>query len=356
MRRAGLGACLAALLLGCSAAPAPRRGLALTSDHICSDLSLFASARPWFYGWNIHPGSTDYNNCVGKYDSGFVPQSWGKKTILNKTNWADIWPGADALLGFNEPNHAEQSDMTGAEAAAAWPMLVAAAKARNITRIGSPAAAPCGAPDCHGDTFEWFDAFFKACKDCQVDFIATHFYGCSGDALHQFLSELHNRYNRPIWLTEFNCGDGSNNRTMDRHLQYMQEALPVLDKLTFVERYSWMSVHNSHVPGCVLISDDGKLTELGSYYLKYAPAPPTPPPTPGLDWVEAHGTTCKQKQHLGEWFSLAQCETDAAQNAACTPPKTVMWEAGKSHNCYCSNATTCEREPSSWLNLYARSS
>ena len=72
----------------------------------------------------------------------------------------------------------------------------------------SPSPVPC-VGDCNGgDMYEWFDAFFAACDKlggCRVDKIATHIYDCSADATMDKLEELHTRYNRPIWLTEFAC-------------------------------------------------------------------------------------------------------------------------------------------------------
>jgi hypothetical protein len=241
----------------------PKRGLALKSDSICPDLRLFAKLKPWFYGWGAEPSAPDYNlSCSKEYDSGFIPMTWSKKAVDGM-----IYPGADALLGFNEPNHKEQSNLDPADAAAEWPAFEAKAKALGIRRLGSPAAAACGnSSKCIGNTDDWFDKFFSACSGCQVDFIATHTYVCSASALESFLSGIHMKYNKTIWLTEFNCGDGSKNASAAKHLAYMKEALPLLESLDYVERYSWMSTQNTKVPGCALVSPDGQLTTLGEYY------------------------------------------------------------------------------------------
>ena len=47
-----------------------------------------------------------------------------------------VWPNAAALMTFNEPNHPEQSRLTPAQAAAAWPDVEKAARVNNISRIG----------------------------------------------------------------------------------------------------------------------------------------------------------------------------------------------------------------------------
>ena len=47
-----------------------------------------------------------------------------------------------ALLGFNEPNHTEQSNMDAKYAAALWPQLEAVADEYGL-RLGAPSAAGC---------------------------------------------------------------------------------------------------------------------------------------------------------------------------------------------------------------------
>ena len=252
-------------------ARSPKRGLALSKlagEQDCADLQLFSSLRPWFYGWGPMPSSSSYAKCALQHDAGFIPMLWGRNSV-NFTVWRD----ADALLGFNEPNHIAQANLKPGQAAMLWPEVLANARMNNISRIGSPAAAPCGGGPsrCHGDTTDWFDEFFKQCARstsprCNIDFLATHNYACDAGKLHSFLTELHSRYQLPIWLTEFNCGDGGANASAARHLQYMQAALPVLDALPFVERYSWMSALNTKVVGSALIDAQGKLTALGAFY------------------------------------------------------------------------------------------
>merc|ERR1712039_576791 len=118
---------------------------------------------------------------------------------------------------------------------------------------------------------------------CQVDFLATHTYTCSRAGLESFLSGLHARYHLPIWLTEFNCGDGSN-QTTAKHRAYMEEALPLLESLEYVERYSWMSVRNTRVTGCSLIDALGGLSPLGKFYNDFEPSPAPSPPSPAGSW------------------------------------------------------------------------
>ena len=58
-----------------------------------------------------------------------------------------------AVLGFNEPNHKQQADLSAQQAAAMWPRLERAAANGDARVLVSPAAAPCtrGAKKCRMD-------------------------------------------------------------------------------------------------------------------------------------------------------------------------------------------------------------
>lgn len=138
---------------------------------------------------------------------------------------------SDFVLGFNEPNHYEQSNITAEKAASMWPEVE---KLSNGRPIVSPAAAPCGGTKCHGDTEEWFDAFFELCKNCRVDYLATHAYFCNANKTMTFLLRLYQKYSKEIWLTEFACPRSTDT---DKQLLYMQELLPMLESAPFIFRY-----------------------------------------------------------------------------------------------------------------------
>lgn len=57
---------------------------------------------------------------------------------------------------------------------------------------------------------QWYkDFFWKACTDCKVDVLATHYYGTDPTDLINYLIELHDTFHLDIWLTEFACQDFS---------------------------------------------------------------------------------------------------------------------------------------------------
>ena len=127
---------------------------------------------------------------------------------------------------------------------------------------------------------------------CRVDFIAVHFYECDGstdasaeasaNAMMRFLDGAHASFGLPLWLTEFNCGDGASpqpyaNQTAENHLRFLKAALPKLEAAAHVARYSWFQTwqrntpqHPGHNPGCSLTNHDGSaLSELGEFYNTY---------------------------------------------------------------------------------------
>jgi O-glycosyl hydrolase len=171
-----------------------------------------------------------------------------------------LWytPLSTHLLTFNEPNGKDQSNLTPLEAAALWPAVAAAARAHNLSLV---------APVPSGTDTTWLDQFFSACG-CAADIrvIALHPYSCTEASLRSALLSW-GKYNKPLWLTEFNCGDGAKNATAAEHFAWMQAALPILDADARVERYAWMSGRNDHVPGAALFDGaGGMMTALGRFY------------------------------------------------------------------------------------------
>jgi hypothetical protein len=185
--------------------------------------------------------------------------------------------GSAHLLTFNEPDFKAQSDLTPAQAAAAWPAVEAAAKAANLP-IVSPGLNFCGSStntsQCTTatitDPYTWLKDFFAACVGCEVDAVAVHWYNCDLQSLHDYLEGSAKpgplqgfvQFGKPIWLTEFSC-DASH--SVADQTAYMQAAVPYLEGNADVQRYSWFS--SSPIPNAQLMNSDGSLTDLGKTYV-----------------------------------------------------------------------------------------
>ena len=172
---------------------------------------------------------------------------------------------ATFLLGFNEPNNAQNCNQTPRNIARAWQTVLDLWGKSSI--LVSPATAGDGRP--------WLDAFFGNCTalygptGCQVRYVAVHDYSCVAESTLTYLQEVSARYNLPVWLTEFSCGDHAAGKPMSEHLTYMRSVVPLLDAADFVYRYAWMSARDSGgMRGLVEVDAGGaqRLTELGVAY------------------------------------------------------------------------------------------
>lgn len=215
----------------------------------------------WFYTWN-HPVPGNKPEGVD-----FVPMIWkyhGKEDAVIHAAKVAKEAGIKELLGFNEPDQKKQANMTVEEALAAWPVLE-----RTGLRLGSPG---CVHPD-----KEWMQAFMKEAetRKLRVDFVCVHSYGgADANSLVRRLEQIHQLYRKPIWITEFAVGDwtaesvAANKFKPDAVLRFMEQVLPRLDRLDFVERYAWFSAKpDNHALGTsALLDAEGKLTRLGECY------------------------------------------------------------------------------------------
>jgi hypothetical protein len=242
-----------------SSRDACKRGVAF-GRHTASDLTALSRGVMWWYNWAAAPES----GAASVYQSvkvEFVPMIWDEAHFNRAPN---IPSGTKTLLGFNEPNFFSQANLSAAQAASYWPQLQDIARARAM-KIASPALNYCGPAASCWDTnpFTYFDKFFAACTGCQVDYLAVHWYACDVAALRSYISDM-KRYNKPIWLTEFACGDGAD-RSLAKQKQYMRDAVAYLEAEPAVMKYSWFADANA-IPNVALVNGSG-LTELGTQYV-----------------------------------------------------------------------------------------
>lgn len=232
--------------------PGTKRGLVYNTAALTESFSS-SSAISWCYNWDSQPGGTIPSNF------NFVPMMWGPLPV-HTSNWksnADtaIAAGSTHLLGFNEPDLAEQANLTPEQAAEAWHeyMEPYAGKAK----LGSPAV--CNGGGTVG--LNWLGRFLETCSSCTIDFIAIHWYGLASDEGVGYFKEhvgkaVEAAQGRPVWITEFKP-DGS----PEDQARWLGQVLPWLDdqSLSGVERYAYYQVDN------ILVSGDS-LTELGHKY------------------------------------------------------------------------------------------
>jgi len=199
--------------------------------------ALGASGASWYYTWN-----TQHQGVTTPSSTSFVPMIWGADSVTDSA-LAQARANGPYLLGFNEPDMAQQSNMSVEQALGLWPKLMAAGKT-----LGSPAVAYGG--DTAGG---WLDRFMSgaAAKGYRVDFITLHWYGGdfrtpqAVDQLKSYLAAVYARYHKPIWLTEYALIDfsqGTRFPSAQQQADFVTASTKALDGLPYVQRYAWFGL------------------------------------------------------------------------------------------------------------------
>lgn len=238
-----------------------KRGIC--GDASPQDLAVLAPGNTWYYDWGVEPPSVSQNQLSGIE---WVPMIWGRVSSSDIASLeARIPQGSKFLLGFNEPNFKSQANITPADAAAMWPIMEKIATDKGL-KLVSPAVNWCG--DCvTGVTYDptdWLDKFFAACPTCHVDYIAVHNYSPSSEALKSYIEKFR-KYNKPLWITEFAPWDPPK-PDYEGVVNYMKEAIPLLEAEPLVFRYSWFATRVGSNPDINLLDTNGKLSKLGQLY------------------------------------------------------------------------------------------
>jgi len=142
----------------------------------------------WFYNWGTSTGwTTNPTAADSAYNQEFVPEKWGSGEATHKLLGL---VNTSHLLGYNEPDHSEQSNVSVEKAIEEWPQLL-----KTGLRLGSPATT----------NFSWLYEFMSQCnkKNYRVDYVVIHAYwgGMSPDEWYARLKEVHERTGRPIWMS-----------------------------------------------------------------------------------------------------------------------------------------------------------
>ena len=252
-----------------------KRGVGTNEMGYRKNFEVLNPGLSWIYNWSYQAPSqiqSDFEDINLEY----VPMVWGGG-IDNEVSKDRIraylreHPSIRYILGFNEPNFTSQSHLTPTQAAAQWPHIEQIADEFGLTIVG-PALnyAPAnGAVSENGkvytNPFDWYDAFFTACPDCRVDHIAIHLYMPEG-GMKPVIDQL-KKYNRPIWLTEFNRNDGTSNSTAEDHLNFITSEVEYLEKEPAIFRYAWFMTYSRAYAVNLLDLGEGNLTELGKVYV-----------------------------------------------------------------------------------------
>jgi hypothetical protein len=231
----------------------------------------------WNYRWGLDRIEDQPDNIE------FVPMVWGgggNPDKLQQKLTRKLLPHIESgkvkrLLGFNEPDKTEQSNMTTTEALDMWPTLES---------TGLPLVSPsCAQPD-----GEWMKDFMTAAEErCyRLDWLGVHWYG--GANFGAFKRKMENIYithgsQRPLLITEFAPADWNAQTPADNKwsqadvLGFMKQALPWLEATDWISGYAWFSFKTSSAQGTssALFDEQGAITACGRFYASVRADNPT---------------------------------------------------------------------------------
>ena len=209
----------------------PKKGLASTNPFLYDQYNV-----SWVYTWGRR---TDVEFDL---DTVFHPMQWGN------FNW-NVSQAQGALeqhgpewrreakgryfMGFNEPDGANQANMSVELALALWPRL---------ERMDLPLVSPATVNPVNA----WMTNFMSQALALgyRVDAIGAHSYPSpnEGDpsSLIDMLESVHQRWDRPVWLTEFSTRDWDENQSwsMEDNYNWLAEFIWRAESLPWLEKHS----------------------------------------------------------------------------------------------------------------------
>jgi hypothetical protein len=212
-----------------------KRGLAYNEAALCKS---FGSKFGFGYNW----GQVE-NNDIG---APFIPMMHGPSKSTSQEWLANVdkaaKKGSKAVMGFNEPDHAEQANLSPEAACSAWKeyMNPIASSHPDLTIIG-PSVTNAGS---EAMGLSWLSKFYAACPDAVVHATNMHFYDIYDDGtFERFKAQVEKAAavkNLPVWVTEFGLNPGS--ASSEQAASFLKQAMAYLDGNDKVQGYSWFMV------------------------------------------------------------------------------------------------------------------
>ncbi|EON65545.1 hypothetical protein W97_04783 [Coniosporium apollinis CBS 100218] len=252
------------------AEPSSKRGLVyVPSQEHPQDDNIWTQAGSdltWYYNYGAEPSAPFLSSNLE-----FVPMLWGASddrvgTAFYDTVKAQIDAGANInyVLGFNEP---DGDPSTGGSqipvdlAAATWIREIEPLRELGV-KLGAPATT--GAPN----GFTWLQNFFEECAGrCNPDIMPVHWYGNFEGLASHVGQKMAAWPNMTIWVTEY--ADANNG--LEASQKFYNQSAEWFDRMENITHYSYFGSFRSDVsnvgPNAAMLTQDGELTDIGSWYL-----------------------------------------------------------------------------------------
>lgn len=204
----------------------------------------------WYSNWTLNPTS----GAQGK----FVPTVNHLSDASSQSQLESAFKnsGSKLALGFNEPDHPDQANISPSEAASAWGNVAGAAQ-NTGTSLASPSVTNSGQA---GQGLDWLKQFMNSTTNVNgkqekvadtVDAINLHWYGSTSNPndagqvsqqvsdLKNYLERAHSEFpDKPIILSEVGLNaSGNNAASSPEFLEQVQQMLKGSD-MSFVQLYA----------------------------------------------------------------------------------------------------------------------
>jgi hypothetical protein len=249
----------------------------------------------WYYTWGTEP----LNDAPESVE--FIPMLWGNfDTNSKEMKWINDkeYENYNYVLTFNEPDVSDQANMSPERVVELWQQV------KKIQAAGVKVSSPSTSvpttlyPDTQND-YEtvggWYGKYDQLMVQAEEhdDFTAVHFYfDYPGEFILDILREVHERTGKPIWITEWGVGQWTQAQPFDwtggpdegnwqrtEIVNFVNNILPRLDKIDYIERYAWFPFDGSNTEkygngasGLFFCGENdpqkGQLTSLGKAYSK----------------------------------------------------------------------------------------
>ena len=238
-----------------------KKGIGLVSGRAV----LQALQPSWSYNWGPIRPSWQPDNVE------FVPMIWGgaslDTSLLQEKIETYIQPDINdgkirRLLGFNEPDSEDQSNMEIDSAIALWDYI-----ANNVN-------LPLVSPSCVHADGDWMQEFMA--NDDVSEWVGVHWYGSADSTTFQSdMESYYERYQKPLLITEFAPADWSatsssgNQISTAKVLQFMKNVLPWLEQQDWIAGYAWFPFKMNNAAGtssALFDHSSGDLTDCGRFY------------------------------------------------------------------------------------------
>jgi hypothetical protein len=243
----------------------------------------------WYYCWGPEPIAT--NQAINVHAQGrildvdeqpvidFIPMFWGyypenftsalKKVVRRRPVM---------ILGFNEPDKVDQSNLPDHTALEAWSILQ---KVVDTNEANEHRKIVLVSPSCSNPLGSWMTTFMEGTytNDLRVDVVGVHYYGSPNvEAFQNRMQMIHERYGRrPLLITELGIADWEAKSVEQNRfkpasvLLFMQMVLPWMEEQDWILGYNWFpfKIDNPHGTSSALFDQNNHLTALGSYYASW---------------------------------------------------------------------------------------